>query len=245
MKHGLVSITVLLLVMPILSGCDLARNVQQKIRIVNNFEVQALNLSRENRKLRTQVDQLQFQLQALEARNNFLQIKLDKTVDSKKIKRELASVAPAEIELKNDQVRFDIYKWTSDQLVSIGETEMENKNYEKASQFFYVFVKKFGADAQRSDPKYDSILFQAGVSAYESGDHYDWAIEHLTELTKKFPSSDYFRGAKLWLGMAQLRKGDKEAFYKVVEEFRIKYRNTSEWKILSAYYEDFVQKFKK
>lgn len=243
MKHTLLPLSFLLLTVPWLSGCDLADKVQSKMQTVNNYEKQALNLARENRLLMAKVGQLEFQIQALEARNNFLQIKLDKSTD-KGPKRDLASAAP-ELELKNDLVRYDIYKWSSSQLVSIGETEMEHKNFEKASQFFYVFVKKYGMDAEKADPKYDGILFQAGVSAYESGAHYDWAIEHLSTLTKKYPSSDYFRGAKLWLAMAQLKSGDKESFYKVVEEFRIKYRNTPEWKILSAYYEDFVQKFKK
>ena len=39
--------------------------------------------------------------------------------------------------------------------------------------------------------------------------------------------------------------GKTEDFYSTVEEFRKKYKNTPEWEILRAHYEDITQKFKR
>jgi len=51
--------------------------------------------------------------------------------------------------------------------------------------------------------------------------------------------------AKLWLALAQYNQGEHQKFLATVEEFRLKYRNTEEWKILSRYYEDINYKVKK
>ena len=61
---------------------------------------------------------------------------------------------------------------------------------------------------------------------------------------KNHPKSDFYRGAKLWLALAQYNNGDHKKFLVTVEEFRLKYRNTEEWKILSRYYEDISYKIK-
>jgi hypothetical protein len=39
-----------------------------------------------------------------------------------------------------------------------------------------------------------------------------------------------------------MKLGEKKKFYATVEEFRKKYRNTNEWKILSSYYENIEEK---
>jgi len=39
-----------------------------------------------------------------------------------------------------------------------------------------------------------------------------------------------------------MKLGEKQKFFATVEEFRKKYRNTNEWKILSTYYEKIEEK---
>jgi outer membrane protein assembly factor BamD (BamD/ComL family) len=90
----------------------------------------------------------------------------------------------------------------------------------------------------------DSVLFQSGVASYESDKYHDWAIEHLDRLTKEYPNSNYFRGAKLWSALTKLKVGMKKDFFATVEEFRLKYRNTTEWKILSVHYEKIASKYR-
>lgn len=68
--------------------------------------------------------------------------------------------------------------------------------------------------------------------------------KHLSSLVKTYPRSQFYRGAKLWLALTQYNMGDQQKFLKTVEEFRLKYRNTDEWKILSKYYEDINYKVK-
>ena len=59
------------------------------------------------------------------------------------------------------------------------------------------------------------------------------------------PTSDFFLGAKLWLAMTYLKQDKEDKFFAVAEEFRKKYRNTTEWNdILSKHYEKIVQKYK-
>ena len=58
----------------------------------------------------------------------------------------------------------------------------------------------------------------------------------------KYPTSSYYRSAKLWVALTHMKLGDKQKFFATVEEFRKKYRNTNEWKILSAYYEKIEEK---
>ena len=88
-------------------------------------------------------------------------------------------------------------------------------------------------------------MFQAGVAAYESRIHYDWAQKHFSTLVQRFPKSKYHRGAKLWLALSHFYQGDREKFIATVDEFRDKYRNTKEWAVLSKHYEELNYKYKK
>jgi outer membrane protein assembly factor BamD (BamD/ComL family) len=88
----------------------------------------------------------------------------------------------------------------------------------------------------------DEFYFKAGISAFESGSHHDWTITHFDNLMSKYPTSQYFRSAKLWIALTHMKMGNKKKFFATVEEFRKKYRNTPEWKILSSYYEKIEEK---
>jgi len=210
-----------------------------KAEQVNNYEVAALQLAKENRELKAQISKMSFDIQELKSQNNFLEIKLEK---KKSRKRKIASIALQKPLMNSgDFVKQDIYKWNPSQLLTIGTSEFNSKNYAKASQYFHELITRYPKD----DLINDEVLFQAGVSAYESGKHYDWANEYLSKLIYDHPSSKHFRGAKLWRALTHFRMGKKDQFYATVDEFRRKYRNTTEWKILSVHYDELTKKYKK
>jgi TolA-binding protein len=204
------------------------------------YEKKSLELARDNRQLLAQVSDLKYQLSELQAKNKFLSAQMGQpgTQKSTTAERSIASVPTIK---KDDLVNFEVYKWTPDKLLAIGEKELHYKNYEKSAQFYNELIDRYPKHKLVSD----RVLFGAGVAAFETGKRYDWSEKHLQRLVKNYPKSDFYRGAKLWLALAQYNQGEHQKFLATVEEFRLKYRNTEEWKILSRYYEDISYKIKK
>lgn len=203
------------------------KTVLTKLQEQRDWEKKSQVLEGENERLELEVSELKFQVSQLEAKSRFY---------SAQVKNPQASRAIASIPQTNteDLVNFEIYKWTPEKLLAIGEKELHFKNYEKSAQFYAELLKRF--------PKHeivgDRVLFGAGVAAFETGKHFDWSEKYLQELVSNYPKSEFYRGAKLWLALAQYHQGEHEKFLVTVEEFRLKYRNTDEWRILSRYYED-------
>lgn len=220
------------------SSCDLMDQIESKAVVINNYERTSLALAKDNRELKMEIERLRFEIQGLESTNNFLKVKLeDKKIEEKG--RGLASVAP--VAAQNDLVKYDIYKWSPNQILATAETSFRKKDFEKSAQFFHALAVHYPEHKEIND-KY---LFQAGVAAFESGEHPEWVIAHLDRLVKEYPASKYYRGARLWGALTHLQLGNSDQFFETVEEFRLKYRNTDEWKILSGHYEKIVQKYKK
>lgn len=208
------------------------QSVMAKWQRHTEAEKTSLALARENRHLQAQISDLRYQVSQLEAKSKFI------ASQKPGVKREIASVPRMNA---NDLVSYDVYKWSPDKLLAIGEKELHFKNYEKSAQFYNELLERF-PDHQIVD---DRALFGAGVAAFETGKRYDWSEKHLSRLVKNHPDSRFYRGAKLWLALAQYEQGEHQKFLATVEEFRLKYRNTDEWKILSRYYEDISYKVKK
>jgi TolA-binding protein len=204
------------------------------------YEKKSLELARDNRKLLAQVSDLKYQLSELQAKNKFLSAQMGQPATQKNTTAE-RSIASVPTIKKDDLVNFEVYKWTPDKLLAIGEKELHYKNYEKSAQFYNELIDRYPKHKLVSD----RVLFGAGVAAFETGKRYDWSEKHLQRLVKNYPKSDFYRGAKLWLALAQYNQGEHQKFLATVEEFRLKYRNTEEWKILSRYYEDISYKIKK
>ena len=233
-----------------LSSCEPIERFEAKAEKINHYERVSLHLSKENRELKSEMSRLQDQIQGLKSEKNFLQIKLDKYEGDRPSlasvrsgsARSIASVGPKlTMPPSKDMVKFDIYKWTPSQVLAMAEKEFEAKNYEKSAQFFTTFANQFPGHERIND----AFLFQAGVAAYESGKHKDWVLTHLEKLVESYPTSKYYRGAKLWMALTYLDEGKDAEFFNTVEEFRKKYRNTQEWKVLSPHYEKIVHKFKR
>jgi outer membrane protein assembly factor BamD (BamD/ComL family) len=217
----------------------LDKSVTTKLEQQYQYEKKALALARENRLLQTKISDLNYKISELESKNKFLTAQAQGKVppNPTQVARTIASIPKASA---NDLVNFEVYKWTPEKLLAIGEKELHFKNYEKSAQFYQELISRFPEHQIISD----RVLFGAGVAAFETGKRYDWTEKHLSQLVKNYPKSEFYRGAKLWLALAQYNQGENKKFLETVEEFRIKYRNTDEWKILSRYYEDIYEKVK-
>jgi hypothetical protein len=212
------------------------KSVMTKWNAQFEYEKKALNLAKENRILNAKLSDLQYKISTLESQNKFLTVQKSETAPA--ANRAIASIPKTNA---NDLVSYEIYKWTPEKLLAIGEKELHFKNYEKSAQFYNELIQRFPKHQLVSD----RVLFGAGVAAFETGKRYNWTEKHLERLVKNYPTSEFYRGAKLWLALAQYNQGENQKFLATVEEFRLKYRNTEEWKILSRYYEDINVKVKK
>jgi outer membrane protein assembly factor BamD (BamD/ComL family)/cell division protein FtsB len=208
-------------------------DLQNRAEIVHNYEYKSLELSKKLRNLEKENNHLKATIQKLQAEKEHLALS-----KAQKQRRTIASIPKTSV---NDLVKYDVYKWSPEKLLGVGEKELHFKNYDKSAQFFNTLLDKFPSHQVVND----KVLFQAGLAAYESGKHFDWSARHFNTLVKKYPKSNLYRGAKLWLALSHFYQGDHDRFMNTVEEFRKKYRNTKEWKVLSRYYEDLAYKYKK
>lgn len=213
----------------VFKGKDIVARLEQRANEVNKFEVIAFELGQENRKLKSDIEKLKYEMKSLEAKNSFLEIKLGEK------QRSVASVKTD----PNDLVQYDTFKWSVKQMISVAQKEYKAKNFEKSSQFYHTVLTKFGKDKLVTP----EIIYQAGMASFKAK-KFDWTIDHMGQVVSNYPTSKFFRGAKLWSAMAHHELGSKDKFFSTVEEFRLKYRNTDEWKILSKHYENFYQKYK-
>lgn len=223
------------LLLPLLISCQFFSEIEEKARVINNYERTALNLAKENILLHKQINELQYEVQTLKSKITYQEIKLQEQGPSRKV----ASVK-APLVLANDQVQFATFHWSPEQLLSVGQDEFQKKNYRKSAQFFQTFIHQYPNHSAFND----EVLFQAGVASYEAGEYLDWSLANMEVLLERFPDSPYYRGAKLWRALGKLKNGDTQGFYLTVDEFRKKYRNTIEWQILSKHYEKIVQKYR-
>lgn len=176
--------------------------------------------------------ELKSELLKVKAKNEHLTLS---SIAKRRSRRGIASVDG------DDLVQFDIYEWSAEKMLDIAEQSFHFKKFEKSAQFYNALQVHY----PKSNLITAKVLFNYGVAAFESRGHYDWAEQSFNKIVERFPASKYSRGSKLWLALAYHKTGKTGRFMASVDEFRIKYRNTKEWKVLSRYYEDIAYKFKK
>lgn len=223
-------------------GCNYVERVKTRVDIIENYRVKSLTLARENRRLKAEISRLRFEIQSIRAESTHLKSDMDDEVGAissrKSVGRSIAaSIAPAYP--KNDLVKYSIYNWRAEKLLAIAEDAYKNRQYDKSAQFFKSLTRRF------PDHKHinDRTMLRAGIASLESGIHTDWALQYFTRVLHEYPTSKYYRNAKLWVAITHLKMGNKKEFVKTVEEFRRKYRNTAEWNILSQHYEKIMSKY--
>lgn len=206
---------------------------KSKAEVVHNYEYKSLQLAKELRLVKKKNESLKAEITRLQSEKEHLQMNMQGEQ-----KRTIASIPKKSM---NDLVNFELYKWSAEKLLGVGEQALHFKKYDKSAQFYHALMEHY--------PKHqainDKVLFEAGIAAYESREHYDWAKKHFTKIVTNYPTSKYYRGAKLWLALSHFYTGDREQFVATVDEFRKKYRNTKEWRVLSRYYEEIKYKYEK
>ncbi len=249
-----------LLVLPLLASCSIDfKKIEAKAAVINHYEQVSLQLARDNRELHAEIKRLEFEIEKLKqdkghssSPSGHEEVATHENKHGEKAEavaheakqeehgRSIASVGPSTMvnDLKKDFVEFKTYKWHADDLLKIADKEFKEKNYEKAAQFYTSLINNYPGNKNINDEFY----FKAGIASYESGAHHDWTLSHFEALMTKFPTSHYYRSSKLWVALTHMKQGEKKKFYATVEEFRKKYRNTDEWKILSSYYEKIEEK---
>lgn len=205
---------------------------KDRAKTVHNYEAKSLELAKEARFLKVENETLKAEVSKIKLENEHLEMKLANK------HRTIASIPKPSA---NDLVNFEVFKWSAEKLLGIGEKSLHFKNYEKSAQYYNALLKEYPQHKLVND----QVLFEAGIAAYESKKHYAWAIDHFSKVVNVYPKSKLYRGAKLWLALSQYHEGDMDSFMGTVEEFRSKYRNTKEWQVLSKYYEDIAYKYKK
>ena len=205
---------------------------KDKAQTVHNYEYRALQLSKQLRLAQRENQELKSEITKLKAEKDHLALNL-----KDKQHRTIASIPKKQV---NDLVNFDLYKWSAEKLLGVGAQALHFKKFDKSAQYYNALIQHY--------PNHNSIndktLFEAGIAAYESKLHYDWAVNHFNAIVRNYPKSKFYRGAKLWLALSHFYQGDQKEFISTVDEFRKKYRNTREWKVLSKYYEELNYKYK-
>lgn len=217
-------------------------DVQKTAQKTHKYEYQALAAAKKIRLLQKENASLKSQLAKISSEKEHLKMSLANSKSGRKSAgRSARRIASIQEHNAEDLVNFDLYKWSPEKLLGVGEKALHFKKFDKSAQFYNTLLREYPGHSTIND----KVLFEAGLAAYESKNHYDWAVSHFNSLVKKYPKSKLYRGAKLWLGLAHFHKGEHEKFVATVEEFRSKYRNTREWKVLSRYYEDIAFQYKK
>lgn len=206
-------------------------DVQKRAETVHKYEYKALELSKQLRFMEKNNASLKAEIAKLRSEKEHLKL----GSHSKGISRNIASV----IAPKDDLVNFELYRWGPEKLLGVGQQALHFKKYDKAAQFYQALIKNYPNHKILDD----KVYFEAGIAAYESKKHFDWATDNFGKVVTNYPKSKLFRGAKLWLALSHFHSGEKKKFIATVDEFRKKYRNTNEWKVLSRYYEDISYKY--
>jgi tetratricopeptide (TPR) repeat protein len=205
---------------------------KKRAKHVHHYEYKALELAKTVRLLKKKNEELKLEVTKLKSEKEHLEMSLNNK------SRTIASIPKKSAQ---DLVNFEVFKWSADKLLGIGEQKLHFKKYEASAQYYNTLIQEY--------PKHkiinDKVLFEAGIAAYESKKHYPWAINHFGKIVSSYPKSKLYRGAKLWLALSHYRQGNTQKFMDTYEEFRAKYRNTKEWQVLSRYYEDIAYKYKK
>ena len=194
---------------------------------INKYERMTFGLLRKNRELKVKLNQLQSRVDELETQRKFF---LSSSRQTRAARFPASAARP--VDEKNDLVKLATYKWKDRKLLQIARGAWKRKDYPRSAQYFYTLIKTY----PKSRLVDDTVLFQTAMASLQSKIYNPWAEQALTRILEDHPRSRYYRGAKLWMAIVYFERGNKKQFYQTLEEFRLKYRNTPEWRILSKHY---------
>ena len=203
------------------------QRIRYHVKEQKKYRNLSLSLAKRNRELRVQNNKMSFEIQELKAELVYLRGQKKsgkKWSQTHPIKNKFLKRKPAHIE------------WSSEQAFLLAENEFKRKNYPKAFEYFQSFAQKYPQSKRIND----RFLFRTGLSGFES-QQYEQAAWYFQQLINVHPKSKLYRSSKLWKGLSHLKMGNKEKFVEIAKEFKLKYQNTPEWKVLREHYENIIQ----
>lgn len=194
--------------------------------VADQYEIK--KIKNENIKLKLQLQKAEFTLARLQE-SDTLKKEMNRAVASSDKKFEILP----ESKKIQDFVKQEVYHWSPVKLLALAEKEYKLKNHIAAAQFGMTLLNE---DLSNSHVD-ENFYYRLGVSCVESKHYLSEGITVLGELIKKYPDSTLVVQAKLWRGLAYHRLNNKTEFLAMMEEFKVKYRNTKEWTVLKNIYE--------
>ena len=207
------------------------QQLRYHVRKQKEYKDAAIALAQRNRELRIKNNKMMFEIQELQAKLAFAQ---KQTMSNKKWREQsnIQARRPAGLFSKPASAQQN---WRENQDFLLAENEFKRKNYSKAFEYFQSYAKKYPKN-NRID---DWFLFRTGLAGFESR-QYNQAAWYFQQLVDIHPKSKLYRSSKLWVGLSHLKMGNKEKFVQTVKEFKNKYQNTPEWKVLKEHYENII-----
>lgn len=199
---------------------------------VNRYESMSFKLLQENRDLKARMRQLSSKVSELKAQNKFFISQYGYRANRERIKGRFPAGYISAVDRKNDLVKFKTYKWEDKKLLQIARREWNRKNYVKSAQYYYTLIQNY----PQSSLVNDQTFYETAITSLETGIYNEWAEYSLEKIIKEYPKSSHYREARLWMALIHFNQGDREKFYQTLEEFRLKYRNTKEWRVVRGYY---------
>ena len=101
---------------------------------VHNYEYKSLELAKSLRLMKKQNEELKATITKLKSEKEHLEMSLmDK-------KRSIASIPKKSA---NDLVNFEVFKWSAEKLLGIGEQKLHFKKYEASAQYYQALLEEY------------------------------------------------------------------------------------------------------
>ena len=209
------------------------QRLRYRLKEQKNYKNTALTLARENRNLRIRNNKMLFEINQLKGELALLKNPSQsgkKWSDLMKKNQKIASINAIRSPAMKKQ------NWKAEQAFFLAEKEFKKRNYTKAFEHFQSFAQNFPQHKRIND----RFLFRTGLAGFETQLYHQaaWYFEQLVEI---HPNSKLYRSSKLWAGLCHLKMGNKDKFIQTAQEFKNKYQNTPEWKVLKVHYENIIK----
>ncbi|MEX1099252.1 MAG: hypothetical protein WEB87_02430, partial [Bacteriovoracaceae bacterium] len=129
------------------------KDFQKTAETTHQYEYKALHYAKKIRHLKKENESLKSQMARLKSEKEHLKMSLANK------KRSIASIPQKNA---NDLVNFELYKWSAEKLLGVGEKALHFKKYDKSAQFYNTLMKQYPGH----DSINDKVLFEAGIAAY-------------------------------------------------------------------------------
>jgi len=219
------------LILLVLSSCEKAslwlKESKIKAERVNRYEEISLALLQENRLLKAEISKLTFDLSQ---KQHQLAVAMASQAGFAG-GRFVASVSSPE-----EKLSFQKLLVKAKDFEKQGDLQSSLELYEK------ILKKKEALLSEEQGDSLEKIVLKV-MSLSIKIKKYDLCLRIISSFEKEIKNTSYQRHAKLWKAIALSNSGKKKEAFNIFEEFRKRYKNTAEWKILAPHYEKIMKRY--